>query len=55
MVEQLCAYGLVVWLCPVGPLVLIGLGIQVGRHGWRHVITTGLLKVFGVPKEGFTS
>ena len=55
MVEQLCAYGIILWLFPLGPIVLVGLGIQVGRHGWRHVITAALLKVFGVPKEGFTS
>ena len=55
MVEQLCAYSIILWLFPVGPLVLISIGIQVGRHGWRHVITAALLKVFGVSKEGFTA
>ena len=51
MFEQLCAYGIVVWLCPVGPLVLIGLGIQIGKYGFRHVLTRGLVSLFPSPME----
>ena len=51
MVGQLCAYGFVLWLCPVGPLLLIGLGIQVGKYGWRVVIGRAARKVFGEVKE----
>ena len=53
MVGQICAYGVVLWLCPVGPLLLIGLGIQVGRHGWKYVVRTALTKIFGQVKEAF--
>jgi hypothetical protein len=52
MVSQLCAYGIVLWLCPVGPLVLIGLGVQIGRHGARTVLTRALVRVFGNAPEG---
>ncbi len=52
MVGQLIAYIIVLWLCPVGPILLVWLGIAVGHHGWKHVITVALLKIFGVPKEG---
>jgi len=46
MFEQLCAYGIVVWLCPLGPIVLISLGIQIGRHGFKHVVSQFLFKLF---------
>jgi len=47
MFEQLCAYSIVLWLCPVGPLVLIGIGIQIGRQGFRPWLTNSLVNIFG--------
>jgi len=52
MVEQLCAYGIVVWLCPVGPLVLIALGMQFGKYGVRATLTRWLTSWFPSPAEG---
>lgn len=52
MVEQLCAYSILAWLCPVGPLVLIGVGMQFGKYGVRATLTRWLLSVFPTPMEG---
>ena len=53
MFEQLCAYGMVLWLCPIGPMVLIGIGIQIGKYGFRHWLTSVLVKIAG--SEGIAS
>ena len=53
MFGQLCAYGIVLWLCPVGPMVLIGIGIQIGKQGFRPWLTQNLTRVFG--SEGFSN
>lgn len=51
MVEQLCAYGLLCWMFPLGPLLCLWIGIQIGRLGWRPALTMMLVKIFGALPE----
>ena len=45
--SQTFANLLLTWLCLGWPALLFGLGVLVGRHGFKHGLTLLLTKIFG--------
>lgn len=41
------AYFTVIVLCLLQPALAFGLGVLVGRHGFRHALTLILVRIFG--------